>query len=287
MWAIQLPRLCFPIAHEKLEIKHPFFSPPSDWYRGHRLRRKSKKVSPGVQASIQSVLCGHLHNHLFLLQGIFPACYIHLKEATVEGSGWALLQSQCLLPLSWQQNGDKWLLFSLKLFPVLLINLFFFAKMFTKNHSGRLVGTMSTWCELLWATNMRISYFWHCPDLNRTILHDIFYILQWITPNFPKSFILTENPLGNFLLNPKKKNKWKKKNKIDYFFCTERVSIQIRSKLFDPHSVSVCNRSENTESLLTVPAGKRKQSFPLSCPWSRRSPPHCGNGPRYGGTCMW
>ncbi|KAK1794229.1 hypothetical protein P4O66_011125, partial [Electrophorus voltai] len=32
------------------------------WYRGHRLRRKSKK-------------------------GIFPACYIHLKEATVEGSG--------------------------------------------------------------------------------------------------------------------------------------------------------------------------------------------------------
>lgn len=32
------------------------------WYRGHRLRRRSKK-------------------------GIFPACYIHLKEATVEGSG--------------------------------------------------------------------------------------------------------------------------------------------------------------------------------------------------------
>ncbi|XP_072524020.1 dedicator of cytokinesis protein 1 [Salminus brasiliensis] len=32
------------------------------WYRGNRLRRKSKK-------------------------GIFPACYIHLKEATVEGSG--------------------------------------------------------------------------------------------------------------------------------------------------------------------------------------------------------
>ncbi|KAK3559339.1 hypothetical protein QTP86_012795 [Hemibagrus guttatus] len=32
------------------------------WFRGHRLRRRSKK-------------------------GIFPACYIHLKEATVEGSG--------------------------------------------------------------------------------------------------------------------------------------------------------------------------------------------------------
>ncbi|XP_053496673.1 dedicator of cytokinesis protein 1 isoform X1 [Ictalurus furcatus] len=32
------------------------------WYRGHRLRRRSKK-------------------------GIFPACYIHLKEASVEGSG--------------------------------------------------------------------------------------------------------------------------------------------------------------------------------------------------------
>ncbi|KAM9561851.1 dedicator of cytokinesis protein 1 [Salvelinus alpinus] len=32
------------------------------WYRGHRLRRKSNK-------------------------GIFPACYIHLKEATVEGNG--------------------------------------------------------------------------------------------------------------------------------------------------------------------------------------------------------
>uniref|UniRef100_A0A3P9IW85 Dedicator of cytokinesis 1 n=1 Tax=Oryzias latipes TaxID=8090 RepID=A0A3P9IW85_ORYLA len=33
-----------------------------EWYRGHLLRRKSKK-------------------------GIFPACYIHLKDATVEGSG--------------------------------------------------------------------------------------------------------------------------------------------------------------------------------------------------------
>ncbi|XP_037134483.1 dedicator of cytokinesis protein 1 [Syngnathus acus] len=32
------------------------------WFRGHRLRRKSRK-------------------------GVFPACYIHLKEATVEGSG--------------------------------------------------------------------------------------------------------------------------------------------------------------------------------------------------------
>ncbi|TSL04205.1 Dedicator of cytokinesis protein 1 [Bagarius yarrelli] len=32
------------------------------WFRGHRLRRRSKK-------------------------GIFPACYVHLKEATVEGSG--------------------------------------------------------------------------------------------------------------------------------------------------------------------------------------------------------
>lgn len=28
---------------------------------------------------------------LFLFQGIFPACYIHLKEATVEGSGSVLL----------------------------------------------------------------------------------------------------------------------------------------------------------------------------------------------------
>eukprot|EP00063_Salmo_salar_P006453 XP_013981288.1 PREDICTED: dedicator of cytokinesis protein 1-like [Salmo salar] len=36
------------------------------WYRGHRLRRKSKK-------------------------GIFPACYIHLKEATVEGNGSVLI----------------------------------------------------------------------------------------------------------------------------------------------------------------------------------------------------
>ncbi|XP_068610915.1 dedicator of cytokinesis protein 1 [Brachionichthys hirsutus] len=32
------------------------------WYRGHRLRRKSRK-------------------------GVFPACYVHLKDATVEGSG--------------------------------------------------------------------------------------------------------------------------------------------------------------------------------------------------------
>lgn len=27
------------------------------------------------------------HPGVFLLQGIFPACYVHLKEATVEGSG--------------------------------------------------------------------------------------------------------------------------------------------------------------------------------------------------------
>nr|XP_057916970.1 dedicator of cytokinesis protein 1 isoform X4 [Doryrhamphus excisus] len=39
------------------------------WYRGHRLRRKSRK-------------------------GIFPACYIHLKEATVEGSG----QKETVIP---------------------------------------------------------------------------------------------------------------------------------------------------------------------------------------------
>ncbi|KAK5881414.1 hypothetical protein CesoFtcFv8_022215 [Champsocephalus esox] len=40
-----------------------------DWYRGHRLRRKSKK-------------------------GTFPACYIHLKEATVEGNG----QKETVIP---------------------------------------------------------------------------------------------------------------------------------------------------------------------------------------------
>ncbi|XP_035261079.1 dedicator of cytokinesis protein 1 isoform X5 [Anguilla anguilla] len=39
------------------------------WYRGHLLRRKSKK-------------------------GIFPACYIHLKEATVEGNG----QKETVIP---------------------------------------------------------------------------------------------------------------------------------------------------------------------------------------------
>uniref|UniRef100_A0A9J7WUA7 Dedicator of cytokinesis 1 n=1 Tax=Cyprinus carpio carpio TaxID=630221 RepID=A0A9J7WUA7_CYPCA len=39
------------------------------WYRGYRLRRKSKK-------------------------GVFPACYIHLKEATVEGNG----QKETVIP---------------------------------------------------------------------------------------------------------------------------------------------------------------------------------------------
>ncbi|XP_068161895.1 dedicator of cytokinesis protein 1 [Antennarius striatus] len=39
------------------------------WYRGHRLRRKSRK-------------------------GIFPACYVHLKDATVEGSG----QKETVIP---------------------------------------------------------------------------------------------------------------------------------------------------------------------------------------------
>ncbi|XP_031416415.1 dedicator of cytokinesis protein 1 isoform X3 [Clupea harengus] len=45
------------------------------WYRGNRLRRKSKKLSVPTQ-------------------GIFPACYIHLKEATVEGNG----QKETVIP---------------------------------------------------------------------------------------------------------------------------------------------------------------------------------------------
>ncbi|XP_030629626.1 dedicator of cytokinesis protein 1 [Chanos chanos] len=44
------------------------------WYRGHRLRRKSKN-------------------------GIFPACYIHLKEATVEGNGQKETVTPTELPL--------------------------------------------------------------------------------------------------------------------------------------------------------------------------------------------
>uniref|UniRef100_A0A8C2KR64 Dedicator of cytokinesis 1 n=1 Tax=Cyprinus carpio TaxID=7962 RepID=A0A8C2KR64_CYPCA len=40
----------------------PILETYQGWYRGYRLRRKSKK-------------------------GVFPACYIHLKEATVEGNG--------------------------------------------------------------------------------------------------------------------------------------------------------------------------------------------------------
>lgn len=74
------------------------FSPPSGWYRGHRLRRKSKKVRsfappsrcPVCVSDRVVVLVFDFH---FLFQGIFPACYIHLKEATVEGSGWELFHS--------------------------------------------------------------------------------------------------------------------------------------------------------------------------------------------------
>uniref|UniRef100_A0A673MIM9 Dedicator of cytokinesis protein 1-like n=1 Tax=Sinocyclocheilus rhinocerous TaxID=307959 RepID=A0A673MIM9_9TELE len=54
------------------------------WYRGYRLRRKSKK-------------------------GVFPACYINLKEATVEGNGSVLIKSivpLCSSILCFQQ-GDK------------------------------------------------------------------------------------------------------------------------------------------------------------------------------------
>lgn len=32
-------------------------------------------------------LCLVISDVLFCAQGVFPACYIHLKEATVEGSG--------------------------------------------------------------------------------------------------------------------------------------------------------------------------------------------------------
>lgn len=87
------------------------FSSPLDWYRGHRLRRKSKKVSAQQTKNIHTLIslterllftasvfqlvnlypmCAIMS--LFLLQGIFPACYIHLKEATVEGSGLVLLR---------------------------------------------------------------------------------------------------------------------------------------------------------------------------------------------------
>lgn len=43
------------------------------------------------------VLVFNFHLH-FLFQGIFPACYIHLKEATVEGSGWELFHSCGVFP---------------------------------------------------------------------------------------------------------------------------------------------------------------------------------------------
>lgn len=76
-----------------------------DWFRGHRLRRKSKKVSGllvvmwlvitmMVNSWIScSALQADLTDHVIISsswQGIFPACYIHLKEATVEGSGFVL-----------------------------------------------------------------------------------------------------------------------------------------------------------------------------------------------------
>lgn len=35
----------------------------------------------------------------FPLQGIFPACYIHIKDATVEGSG-SVPQNYCFLKIS-------------------------------------------------------------------------------------------------------------------------------------------------------------------------------------------
>uniref|UniRef100_A0A8C2KNU5 Dedicator of cytokinesis 1 n=1 Tax=Cyprinus carpio TaxID=7962 RepID=A0A8C2KNU5_CYPCA len=47
----------------------PILETYQGWYRGYRLRRKSKK-------------------------GVFPACYIHLKEATVEGNG----QKETVIP---------------------------------------------------------------------------------------------------------------------------------------------------------------------------------------------
>uniref|UniRef100_A0A673MGR8 Dedicator of cytokinesis protein 1-like n=1 Tax=Sinocyclocheilus rhinocerous TaxID=307959 RepID=A0A673MGR8_9TELE len=53
-------------------MKHVFYNLRilfSRWYRGYRLRRKSKK-------------------------GVFPACYMHLKEATVDGSG----QKETVIP---------------------------------------------------------------------------------------------------------------------------------------------------------------------------------------------
>ncbi|CAG01025.1 unnamed protein product, partial [Tetraodon nigroviridis] len=76
-----------------------------DWFRGYRLRRKSKKVSgllmyttvfvPGcISCSAHHAdLTDHVITPLSW-QGIFPACYIHLKEATVEGSG----QKETVIP---------------------------------------------------------------------------------------------------------------------------------------------------------------------------------------------
>lgn len=78
--------------------------PPLGWYRGHRLRRKSKKVRsctqfvPCVCLCVSDCFVFLVFNWHFLFQGIFPACYIHLKEATVEGSGWELFHSCGVFP---------------------------------------------------------------------------------------------------------------------------------------------------------------------------------------------
>lgn len=63
----------------------------SGWYRGYSLRKKSHKVwaSLGLHYPLKRCQDVYIPICVWLFpQGIFPASYIHLKEATVEGIGW-------------------------------------------------------------------------------------------------------------------------------------------------------------------------------------------------------
>lgn len=142
------------------------FLPPPGWYRGHRLRRKSKKVRSSTHFEpCVSVLFLSFNWH-FLLQGIFPACYIHLKEATVEGSGWELFHSFNVFSPTSLFSGSE---------LIKKLELFFFFYLQLKTKKRKHDSPKSFRSTMVFAAPIRAKFFfkyisalWHCVWLRWT-----------------------------------------------------------------------------------------------------------------------
>lgn len=102
----------------------------------------------------------------------------------------------------------------------------------------------------------------------------------------------------DFTCTPQKKKNpklpWSPWNQLRTFMTNQSIDIKINfcsitGNTFNTDSVSVWRRKDTVSlyQICLLTSGKRRRSFPLSCRWFRRLPPHYGSGLQYGGTYMW